>query len=206
MKQNSRVGRRLPLLIGATLQATAMLYLAIYIKVAGGNTETESVGGTPAGGIVGIIFIYIYAFGWSFGHSVACYVVAAEIFPTRIRSFCMSFCFFINWIVDYGITKATPVMLTEMGWGTFLLYAVLTYAGVVFIFFCLPEMKGRSIESMDDLFQRPLWSMWKHAYPTEEEKVRHDVQDAIHRGEGDVESSDVAEKGAGVQFVEKRDV
>lgn len=47
--------------------------------------------------------------------------------PTRIRSFCMSFCmsfcFFVNWIVDYGITKATPVMLTEMGWGTFLLYA-----------------------------------------------------------------------------------
>lgn len=93
-----------------------MLYLALYIKYAGGNASEDAVGGTPAGGIVGIVFIYIYAFGWSFGHSVACYVVAAEIFPTRIRSFCMSFCFFINWIVDYGITKATPVMLSEMGW------------------------------------------------------------------------------------------
>jgi hypothetical protein len=40
-------------------------------------------------------------------------------------------------------------------------------------------MKGRSIESMDDLFQRPLWTMYKHAYPTEEEKVRHDVQEAM---------------------------
>ena len=51
----------------------------------------------------------------------------------------------------------------------------------------LPEMKGRSIESMDDLFQRPLWTLWKHAYPTEEEKVRHDVQDMINMGklEGD---------------------
>lgn len=87
----------------------------------------------------------------------------------------MSFCFFINWIVDYGITRATPNMITEMGWGVFLLYAMLTYGGVVFIYFCLPELKGRSIESMDDLFQRPLWTMWKHAYPTEEEKVRHDV-------------------------------
>lgn len=28
----------------------------------------------------------VYAFGWSFGHSVACYVVAAEIFPARIVS------------------------------------------------------------------------------------------------------------------------
>lgn len=98
------------------------------------------------------------------------------VFTPIQRSACMSFCFFINWIVDYGITRATPNMITEMGYGIFLLYALLTYAGVVFIYFCLPEMKGRSIESMDDLFQRPLWSMWKHAYPTKEETVRHDVQ------------------------------
>ncbi|KAE8347324.1 general substrate transporter [Aspergillus arachidicola] len=178
-----RVGRRLPLLVGASLQATAMLYLALYLRFAGTNTDT--VGGTPAGGIVGIVWIYIYAFGWSFGHSVACYVVAAEIFPSRIRSVCMSICFFVNWIVDYGITRATPNMITEMGWGVFLLYALLTYAGVVFIFFCLPELKGRSIESIDDLFQRPLWSMWRHAYPTEEEKTRQGIPQLMKGGNED---------------------
>lgn len=73
-------------------------------------------------------------------------------------------------------------MITELGYGVFLLYSVLTYIGVVFIFFCLPEMKGRSIESMDDLFQRPLWTMWKHAYPAEEEKVRSDVQKSEQLG------------------------
>jgi hypothetical protein len=166
-----RVGRRLPLMIGASLQATAMLYIALYVRFA----NPDSSGGTPAGGIVGIIWIYIYAFGWSFGHSVACYVVAAEIFPSRIRSFCMAWCFFTNWIVDFGITKATPLMMTHLGWGTFLLYAVLTYIGVVFIFFCMPEMKGRSIESMDDLFQHSIWTMYQRAYPTENDKVRHDV-------------------------------
>ncbi|KAJ5997926.1 hypothetical protein N7522_009586 [Penicillium canescens] len=173
-----RIGRRIPLLIGATLQATAMLYLALYLRFT--DTTADSVGGTPAGGIVGIVWIYIYAFGWSFGHSVACYVVAAEVFPTRIRSFCMAICFFVNWIVDYGITRATPNMITEMGWGVFLLYAMLTYLGVVFVFFCLPEMKGRSMESMDDLFERPLWTMWKHAYPTEEEKMRRDVREEMN--------------------------
>jgi len=104
----------------------------------------------------------------------------------------MSFCFFVNWIVDYGITRATPNMITEMGYGTFLLYSVLTYIGVVFIYFCLPEMKGRSIESMDDLFKRPLWTMYKHAYPTEEEKVRIDVQEA--RQAGKLEATLVEEK------------
>ncbi|RJE22365.1 transporter [Aspergillus sclerotialis] len=188
-----RVGRRLPLLVGATMQATAMLYLALYLRFAGSNTHT--VGGTPAGGIVGIVWIYIYALGWSFGHSVACYVVAAEIFPTRIRSVCMSVCFFINWIVDYGITRATPNMITEMGWGVFLLYAMLTYAGVIFIFFCLPEMKGRSIESMDDLFQRPLWTMWRHAYPTEEERVRQGVMDITRKAENEDHATEKKDEG-----------
>lgn len=63
-----------------------MLYLALYIRFASPAATNGEVGGTPAGGIVGVVFIYLYAFGWSFGHSVACYVVAAEIFPTRIVS------------------------------------------------------------------------------------------------------------------------
>jgi ABC-type uncharacterized transport system YnjBCD permease subunit len=61
-----------------------MLYLALYIRFNSPAVSKGTVGGTPTGGIVGIVFIYLYAFGWSFGHSVACYVVAAEIFPTRI--------------------------------------------------------------------------------------------------------------------------
>ena len=109
----------------------------------------------------------------------------------------MGFCFFVNWIVDYGITRATPDMITNMGWGVFLLYAMLTYSGVVFIYFCLPELKGRSIESTDDLFQRPLWTMWRHAYPTEEEKVRQGIPQVAKgqtNDEGDKQSVDHVER------------
>lgn len=56
-----RIGRRLPLIVGALMQATAMLYLALYLRFA--NPSEDGAGGTPAGGIVGIVFIYIYAFG-----------------------------------------------------------------------------------------------------------------------------------------------
>lgn len=141
--------------------------------------------------------IYLYAFGWSFGHSVAPYVVAAEIFPARIRSVCMAICIFINWIVDYGITKATPSMMTHLGWGTFLLYAMLTYIGVVFVYFCMPELKGRSIESMDDLFAHSIWTMFRRAYPTEEDKVRHDVHDKMALDE-EPDASDVKKQGGAV--------
>lgn len=47
-----RVGRRLPLMIGATIQATAMMYIGLYIRFA----NPDVGGGTEAGGIVGIIW------------------------------------------------------------------------------------------------------------------------------------------------------
>jgi len=85
-------------------------------------------------------------------------------------------------------------MISKLGYGTFLLYSVLTYTGVVFIYLCLPEMKGRSIESMDDLFQRPLWTMYKHAYPTEDEKVRCDVQAARQMNDTDAAAREGKER------------
>lgn len=85
------VGRRLPLIVGATIQASCMLYLAIYVKVAGVSEGGGAGGSVPPGGIVGAVAIYLYAFGWSFGHSVACYIIAAEIFPARIVSSCSAF-------------------------------------------------------------------------------------------------------------------
>ncbi|KAJ0331149.1 hypothetical protein COL5a_002682 [Colletotrichum fioriniae] len=151
-------------------------------------SDVQPGSGTTPGGIVGIIMIYLYAFGWSFGHSVAPYVVAAEIFPSRVRSVCMSCCLFTNWIVNYGITSATPHMLSTMKYGTFLFFSIMTYIGVIFVFFCLPELKGRSIESMDDLFAHSLWTMFKRAYPTEDEKVRHDVQEQLQHEEDKVVS------------------
>jgi hypothetical protein len=49
--------------------------------------------------------------------------------------------------VNYGITRATPHMMTDMGWGVFLMYAGLTYAGVGFTWLCMPETKVCSLAS-----------------------------------------------------------
>lgn len=46
-----RVGRRIPLLVGGTIQGLAMMYMGLYLRF--GNVEAG--GGTNAGGIVGII-------------------------------------------------------------------------------------------------------------------------------------------------------
>jgi hypothetical protein len=49
------VGRRLPLIVGSIIQASCMLYLALYVRF---GPNPEDVSGTPAGGIVGAVAIY----------------------------------------------------------------------------------------------------------------------------------------------------
>jgi hypothetical protein len=47
------------------------------------------------------------------------------------------------------------------------------------VFFFFPELKGRSIESMDMLFANSAFSMRKHAYPTEADKVLRQDEEGI---------------------------
>ncbi|KAK8052966.1 hypothetical protein PG996_012267 [Apiospora saccharicola] len=47
-----RIGRRLPLIVGALIQGTVMLYLALFIK----SAKPQEGGGTSAGGIVGVVW------------------------------------------------------------------------------------------------------------------------------------------------------
>jgi len=41
------------------MRATAMLYVAIYLRFADSSVSSDTVDGESAGGIVGITFIYI---------------------------------------------------------------------------------------------------------------------------------------------------
>ncbi|KAK2768305.1 hypothetical protein FQN54_000158 [Arachnomyces sp. PD_36] len=171
-------GRRRPLMVGATIQAACILYLAIFVNLA--NIEDGS--SVSAGGYVGIVAIYIYAFGWSFGWSVIPWVVPSEIFPNRIRALCLSSLYAFQWLLNFAITRATPYMMLDMDkWGAYLLFSLFTFISVAWTYVFFPELKGRSIESMDDLFSKSSFTILKRAYPTEAEKVRGDVNTRIDK-------------------------
>ncbi|ORY55275.1 uncharacterized protein BCR38DRAFT_506284 [Pseudomassariella vexata] len=91
-----------------------MLYIALYVHFANPTVG----GGTSTRDIVGIIWIYGYAFGWSFDHPVAPYVTAAELLHPRTRSISMCECLSTNWLVNYGITYATPRMIRTHAYPT----------------------------------------------------------------------------------------
>lgn len=96
----------------------------------------------------------------------------------------MSLCFCFKWLVTYGITSAVPSMMAKLGYGTFLFFGCSTWLGITIFYFILPELKGRSLESMDDLFERPLFTMYQNAYPSEEEKNYQATNHVLEKEDG----------------------
>lgn len=82
------------------------------------------------------------------------WVIMAEIFPNRIRGRAMGVATFVLYLCMYVMSLIFPPMKeffeTRFGSpaGTFVLFAVVTFFGTAFIYFFVPETKGRSLEDI----------------------------------------------------------
>ena len=132
-----RAGRRPLMLLGAA--GLAVIYTAMGICYARG------VQGLP------VLLLVLAAIG-CYGMSLApvTWVVISEIFPNRIRGAAMSVAVMALWIACFILTYTFPLLNAKFGpAGTFWLYAVICVIGFVFIYFKLPETKGRTLEEIE---------------------------------------------------------
>jgi len=58
----------------------------------------------------------------------------------------------MQWLFQFVIARATPYMISNIGYGTYLFFASCTILMAIWAYFCVPETKGRTLESMDQLF------------------------------------------------------
>jgi len=78
------------------------------------------------------------------------WVLISEIFPNRIRGAAMAVAISSLWVACFLLTYMFPMLNAKLGSaGTFWLYAGICLAGFVFIYFKLPETKGKSLEQIE---------------------------------------------------------
>ncbi|KAL4966645.1 putative MFS quinate transporter [Aspergillus stella-maris] len=160
------IGRKRALLIGITLQAISMIYIAGFLTAVPQLGVDDSF--TLSSGLKGpsrgaIAMIYISGVGWALGWNSMQYLLTAELFPLRIRAMATSTAMTLHFANQYGNSRAVPNMLlpTAEGGidpkGTFWCFAAVTILGGAWVFFSIPETAGRSLEDMDKLFMLPWW-------------------------------------------------
>lgn len=132
-----RIGRRPLLLIGC-------VGIALSHLLAGLAYHTEQKG-------VSVLILTLCA--------IACYamtlapltwVLIAEIFPNRMRSLGVSAAVSALWISSFALTYSFPFISRALGSaGTFFCYGSICLTGGLFVFFMVPETKGRTLEELE---------------------------------------------------------
>jgi len=69
-----------------------------------------------------------------------------EVFPTRIRSLGMGTSMLAHWATSFCFSFASPYMIANIGWATFLIFAGLDVLAAGFCYVFVKETRGKGLE------------------------------------------------------------
>lgn len=100
--------------------------------------------------MVALIFIFLVPYCFSWGPLP--WVVCSEIFSNRTRAYGLTTAAATQWLWNFAVSKATPLMVLALDNGKLFFFFFATNMAA-FLFVCfIPETKGLSLESMDIVF------------------------------------------------------
>ncbi|OQD75780.1 hypothetical protein PENDEC_c006G06917 [Penicillium decumbens] len=138
-----KIGRRKLFLGGMTGQMVSMVIVFACL-----------IPGTPgpAKGAVFGLFLYMCFFGASILPLPWLYPAEMSPIRTRAKANAVSTC--SNWLFNFTVVMITPVMVSHIGWGTYLFFAVMNGIFIPPMYFFYPETAGRSLEEIDLIFAK----------------------------------------------------
>lgn len=143
-------GRRPLLLFGAIGMCVSQLIVAI-VGTAASSTVANKV-------LIAFVCVYIFFFACSWGP--VAWVVTGELFPLKARAKCLSITTATNWLLNWAIAYATPYMVNS-GPGNanlqskvFFIWGGFCAICAVFVYTCIYETKGLSLEQVDELYAK----------------------------------------------------
>ncbi|OTA87171.1 hypothetical protein M434DRAFT_81518 [Hypoxylon sp. CO27-5] len=142
-----RVGRKPVLTIGAIGMATCHIIIAVIVAKNADQWASQAAAGWAA---VVMVWLFVIHFGYSWGPCA--WIIVAEIWPLSSRPYGTSLGASSNWMNNFIVGQVTPIMLNEIGYGTYILFGLLTFMGAGFIWFFVPETKRLTLEEMDVIF------------------------------------------------------
>jgi len=144
-----RIGRRPLLLSMISLMSAVMIVQTGLIY----NVQNKTSIARGCGiGAAAMLFIFEGAF--TIGFQATVWVYPSEILPLRLRQRGSSVSTACNWIMNYMIVQITPPAINNIGYKTYIIFAVLNACWVPVIYFFFPETKGLELEDVDRLFAK----------------------------------------------------
>ncbi|KAJ9605350.1 hypothetical protein H2200_010007 [Cladophialophora chaetospira] len=144
-----RFGRKIPFMVGAFAMGSFMLIIALIVAT---HPPKPSATGITSSGAAGIAMVYLEAFSFNMSWGPLPWLYIGEIFPNRIREIGVATGAASQWLFNFVMSQVTPHAIANIGWRTFLMFAIFNYAIIVYSYFLLKETTGKSLEEMEVVF------------------------------------------------------
>lgn len=160
-----RFGRRPLLLLASIGCCFTLFYLAGYASL---THSSEGGAEKNAAAYSAIVMVYLFAISYVSGYVAyfqirliitnicswnLSWIVCSELFPTHVRSFCLTITTCSQWLGQFIVVYSTPYMIEGISYGVFIFFGCMTAIAFAFVYFFVSETKGVALEDMDILFQ-----------------------------------------------------
>jgi len=135
------LGRRKSFLFTAAGMAICM------VIIAGLESTTNRTAQLVAAGFL-FLFNTFFGLAWVAGP----WLYSSEIAPLRARAQANAVATAGNWLFCFVVVMIIPPAFQNLGWKTYIIFAVFNAVFVPVIYFFLVETKGRSLEEIDVIF------------------------------------------------------
>lgn len=115
-----RIGRRPLLLSMITVMALVMATQAALVYQVQFKTSVAY-----AAGIAGAVMLFLFEGAFTIGFQATVWVYPSEILPLRLRQKGSSISTAANWICNFLVVQITPPAIENVGWRTYIIFAVL---------------------------------------------------------------------------------
>lgn len=105
-----------------------------------------------ASGIAAVVFVFAFEACFTWGWMATVWVYPAEVLPLKIRAKGAALAAAADFAGNFLVVEVTPVGLASIGFGFYLIWAVLNLCNAIIVWLFYPETAGLQLESIDLLF------------------------------------------------------
>ena len=101
-------------------------------------------------GLLSLLSLLVYVAFFSLGWGPLPWLITAELLPVRAKSLAGGLATASNWLFAFVTTKEFEDLEAAVNsYGAFWIFAGVCAVGVAFVFFYVPETKGKSLEEIE---------------------------------------------------------
>ena len=136
-----RMGRIKSLMVSFITQGIALFCVAAFIRTS--ETATNPATATSLG-TAAAAFVFVFLWFFTMFNIVPCWIYSTEIWPQEIRAKGYSFTI-LGWAIRCGMnTFVIPIMLSRLGWKTFIFFGCMNIVAMPIVWCFYPEVSGKT--------------------------------------------------------------